>query len=245
MSAYFRFYLCGREAAEWLIDMRLLERLPYETGRDYALRIIKYNIICTELAPGSAVSENQLSAELGLSRTPVREALIELSKVKIVEITPQKRSVIALIDYDMVDESRFMRNVLECAVVELVCEMATSEDILQLEENIRLQKFYSENHFSELLNLDNQFHEILFKIARKPQVHAQIQNISVHFDRVRSLSLLTVKSLKIVQDHEDIVSAIADHDAKAARQLMETHLNRYKIDAKEIKEKYPQYFAKI
>lgn len=225
--------------------MRLLERLPYETGRDYALRTIKHNIICTELAPGSAVSENQLSAELGLSRTPVREALIELSKVKIVEITPQKRSVIALIDYDLVDESRFMRNVLECAVVELVCEMATSEDILRLEENVRLQKFYLENYSPELLNLDNQFHETLFKIARKHQVHAQIQNISVHFDRVRSLSLLTVKSLKIVQDHEDLVSVIADHDAKAARRLMETHLNRYKIDAKEIKEKYPQYFAKI
>ena len=66
--------------------MKLLERLPRETGRDYALRTIKDNIIKLELAPGSPVSENELAAELQLSRTPVREALIELSKVKVIEI---------------------------------------------------------------------------------------------------------------------------------------------------------------
>ena len=110
--------------------MRLTQRQPRETGRDYALRTIKDNIIHLELAPGSMVSENELAAAMGLSRTPVREALIELSKVKIVEIYPQKGSAVALIDYDLVEESRFMRKVLECAVVELDCEMAPPEDIL-------------------------------------------------------------------------------------------------------------------
>ena len=80
--------------------MNLLERLPRETGRDYALRNIKENIISLELAPGSPISENELAAGMGLSRTPVREALIELSRVKIVEIVPQKRSTVSLIDYD-------------------------------------------------------------------------------------------------------------------------------------------------
>ena len=92
--------------------MRLTQRQPRETGRDYALRTIKDNIIHLELAPGSMVSENELAAAMGLSRTPVREALIELSKVKIVEIYPQKGSAVALIDYDLVAESRFMRKVL-------------------------------------------------------------------------------------------------------------------------------------
>ena len=69
--------------------MHITERLPRETGRDYALRILKDNIVRLELEPGSMVSENELASELGLSRTPVREALIELSKVNIVEIYPQ------------------------------------------------------------------------------------------------------------------------------------------------------------
>lgn len=223
--------------------MQLSERLARETGRDYALRIIKENIISLELAPGSPISENELAAELGLSRTPVREALIELAKVKIVEITPQKKSMVALVNYDLVEESRFMRNVLERAVVELVCEMASGEDLARLRENVKLQNFYLENFVPQkIMALDNEFHRTLFDIAQKSQVYRLMNTISIHFDRVRSMALSAVKDLKIVQDHEDIVEAIADKDPKAARERMEFHLNRYKIDAAEIREKYPQYF---
>lgn len=225
--------------------MKVLERLPRETGRDYALRVIKDNIIHLNLAPGSQVSENELSAELGLSRTPVREALIELAKVKIIEIQPQKRSVVRLVDYDLVEESRFMRNVLECAVVELVCEMIRPEDLERLRENVRLQKFYLDSFYPDnLMDLDNEFHRTLFEIARKSQVFSLMQNISIHFDRVRSIALSTVKDIKIVQDHEDITDAIARRDPAAARELMEVHLSRYKIDARTIRETYPQYFPK-
>lgn len=225
--------------------MKVLERLPRENGRDYALRVIKENIIHLDLEPGSQVSENELSAELGLSRTPVREALIELSKVKIIDIQPQKRSVVCLIDYDLVEESRFMRNVLECAAAGLVCEMAGPDDVERLRENIRLQKFYLSSFYPEnLMALDNEFHQTLFKIARKSQVFSLMQNISIHFDRVRGIALSTVKDLKIVQDHEDITDAIARRDPAAAKELMELHLNRYKIDVKAIRETYPQYFPK-
>lgn len=223
--------------------MKPLERLPRETGRDYALRTIKENIVSLDLAPGSQISENELAAELGLSRTPIREALIELSKVKIIEIYPQKKSVVSLIDYDMVEESRFMRNLLECAVVELDCQTATPADIHRLQENVRLQNFYLDNFYPEhLMLLDNEFHGILFDIARKSQVFALMQNISIHFDRVRSMALSSVKNLKIVQDHEEIVSSIIEKDAPRARRLMEVHLNRYKIDAAEIRRAHPQYF---
>lgn len=223
--------------------MKLLERLPRETGRDYALRTIKDNIIKLELAPGSPVSENELAAELQLSRTPVREALIELSKVKIIEIHPQKRSVVSLIDYELVEESRFMRNLLECAVAELDCQLAGPEDVIRLQENVRLQHFYLDSFYPDnLMLLDNEFHGLLFAIAKKPQVFALMQNISIHFDRVRSMALSSVRDLKIVQDHEDIVEAIARRDAHAARERMEVHLSRYKIDAAELRAQYPQYF---
>ena len=70
--------------------MKVLDRLSAENARTYALRVLQYNIINLELVPGSTVSENELSAILNLSRTPVREALIELSKVGLVEIQPQR-----------------------------------------------------------------------------------------------------------------------------------------------------------
>ena len=68
--------------------MKLFDRSPGENARNYAIRVLLYNIINLELAPGSAVSENELSSTLNLSRTPVREALIELSKSSLVEILP-------------------------------------------------------------------------------------------------------------------------------------------------------------
>ena len=183
---------------------------PRETGRDYALRMLKDNIVRLELKPGSLVSENELAAEMGLSRTPVREALIELSKVKIVEIYPQRGSAIARIDCHMVEEAKFMRRVLECAVIELDCALADAKAINMLQENVRLQQFYLENYYAETLtDLDNQFHRLLFEIAQKPQVYTLMDTISIHFDRVRSKALTTVKNTKIVQDHQALMTAVA------------------------------------
>jgi DNA-binding GntR family transcriptional regulator len=223
--------------------MHISERLPRESGRDYALRNLKENIVHLDLKPGSQISENELAAEMGLSRTPVREALIELSKVKIVEIHPQKKSVVSKIDEEMVDEAQFMRNVLECAVVRLDCEMARPEDVMRLRENVRLQNFYLENYYPDtLMDLDNQFHKLLFEIAKKTQVYWLTQNISIHFDRVRGMALSSVKNGKIVQDHEDLVDAIAQNDPDRAQRLMEQHLERYHIDSTHLREQYPEYF---
>ena len=205
--------------------MKVSQRLPRENGRDYALRNIKANIVNLELAPGSQISENELAEELGLSRTPVREALIELSKAEIIEIQPQRRSTVSLIDCGLVEEARFMRN------------------LERLEASIRLQSFYLDGTYTtELMDLDNQFHGALFDIAQKSRVFRQIQILSIHFDRVRGLALSAEKDLKVVQDHQQLVEFIRKTDGASARRLMEVHLNRYRIDAAEISRRYPQYF---
>lgn len=223
--------------------MRLTERFARETGREYALRMLKENIIHLDLIPGTMLSENELAQEMGLSRTPVREALIELSKSKVVEIYPQKGSALALIDYSLVEEARFMRSVLECAVVELDCEVAAPEVLEELEANIRLQEFYLENRSSEkLLELDDQFHRMLFRMAGKSQIYALMDSITIHFDRVRSMSLATVKELKTVSDHRAILDAVKEQNGTKARQLMEAHLSRYKIDEEALRREYPDYF---
>lgn len=225
--------------------MHLLERLPQETDRSYALRTIKESIINLDLAPGSQISEKDLSVRMGMSRTPVREALLELSRVKIVKILPQKKSTVALVDYALVEEACFMRNVLECAVVELVCEFVTPEGLKRLEENVKLQHFYFDNHNSPMLmELDDQFHAILFSIAQKAQIYEMTRNMLVHFDRVRRMALDSVKDIGIVEDHGQILEAIRNRDAEQAKQLMQMHLSRYKYDAKEIFKEYPEYIEK-
>lgn len=223
--------------------MRLTERNLKETGREYALRMLKDNIINLDLIPGSMLSENELSAEMNLSRTPVREALIELSRVKIVEVYPQKGSAVAFVDYELVEEARFMRDVLEGAVVELACKMASDKDIENLKENVRLQEFYMENRSpKKLLELDNEFHRMLFHITSKDQVYHLMDSITIHFDRIRSMSLTVVKDLKTISDHKEIVEAIALKDPDTAKKLMKKHLSRYKFDEEALRREYPGYF---
>lgn len=224
--------------------MHITARLPKETAREYSLRVLKENIISLALEPGSMVSENEMAVKLGISRTPVREALIELSRVGIVEILPQKGSRIMLIDYALVEESRFLRLVLEREVVRHLSQMEPAPDLSYLEENLRLQAFYVEHPNPEkLLELDNLFHALLFQLANKVQIYGwMMEGLTVHFDRVRSMSLNTIKDIKIVSDHQAIANAIASKNPDEAGALIEKHLSRYKIDEVAIREKYPAYF---
>lgn len=226
--------------------MIITERYNKETAREYALRMLKKNIINLELIPGTIVSENELAIELGLSRTPVREALIELSKIKVVEILPQRGSHIALINLDLVEEARFFRQVLECAIVKLACERITEEDYLILKENVSLQEFYLESHVEEkLIQLDNDFHKKLFEICRKTHTYSLMKSMTIHFDRVRSLSLTVVKNGKIVADHRKLLEAINLGKQEDALAIIDKHLLRYKVDEKEIINQYPHYFKKM
>ena len=223
--------------------MVLTERYPHERGRDYAKRVIRDKIISLELEPGAVISDRELASWMNLSRTPVREALLDLAKVKILEIYHQRGSVVAPIDYNLVEEAQFVRSVLEVAVVQLACERATQEQLEQLKESVALQEFYYQHGSSErLLEMDDEFHRLLFQIAGRMQAYEMMQSITVHFDRVRSLAVTAVKEHLWMSDHRNICEAVAAHDQEAARQLMEKHLNRYKVDEKALREQYPQYF---
>lgn len=222
--------------------MHVTERLDKETARDYALRILKDNIIRIELEPGSMVSEKEIATELGLSRTPIREALIELSKSQIVEIFPQRGSMISLIDYDLVEEAYFTRVVMEKAIVELACEKMTDKDFVSLEENLMLQEFYVDNTDSfKLLELDNEFHMKLFQICNKRQCYEMVRSMSVHFDRVRSLSLKSFRYLERVKEHRAIANAIKDRNPELAKQIIQKHISSYVIDEEIICKQYPNY----
>ena len=214
------------------------KRYGRETGREYALRVLML-----ELEPGSRISENELASEIGVSRTPIREALIELSKSKIVKIYPQKGSYVSLIDWELVEEALFMRLTLEKAVVRLACQGIEEEKIQELEKNVKLQKFYIDNNEAgELLELDNQFHKELFAITNKIHIYRLMSVMMLHFDRLRTLRTKAVDQRYVIEDHLKILEAIRNKRPLEGEQVMERHLTRYIIDEKIVKEKYPQYF---
>ena len=223
--------------------MKLSQPLPRETAKNYALRVLKENIVELELLPGSQISENELSAALSVSRTPIREALSELEKVKLVEIVPQKKTSITLIDYDLVEEASFLRSTLETAVIAEVCEKCTDQDLMRFEQNLAMQRIaFRGGALEEVMKKDNEFHRFFFEITRKVEIWQLMQNLQVHFDRVRNLSLTTITDDAIIREHEAIFESIKNRDADTARAQLAAHLARYRFDADIIQTTHPNYF---
>ena len=225
--------------------MYIEERIPGESGRDYAYRTIRSNIVSRELKPGMMLSEKEIADQLGLSRTPVREAMIELARTKIIDVLPQRGSRVSYIDYNLVEEADFVRATLEKAVVELACDLRTDRDIRELQENLVLQEFYLTNpEHIRVLELDNEFHKKLFQITGKMEAYMMMDSLCVHFDRVRDLSIGTVKDKKIVADHRKIAEAVEKRDKAQAVAAIAEHLERFKLDEDAIRASYPDFFEK-
>ncbi len=223
--------------------MRLLAPLPGETMRDFSLRVLRDNIVSLEMEPGKMYSEKELSSALDLSRTPMREALLQLAKIKIVEVHPHRGSAVALIDYDLVEEARFMREALECAVIGLVCQSATEDDLAALEGNVLEQQRALEDGDREaLMRLDDGFHRLLFSIGNKMQCYDFVVGMTIHMDRVRRMALATVKEPVFVSEHKRMLEAVRARDGALAAELMRKHLSGFRVDESDLRRQYPQYF---
>ena len=141
------------------------------------------------------------------------------------------------------EEAYFVRSVLETAVVELACERANEDSLAELESNVKLQKFYQQDRVVEkLMELDDEFHRLLFKMTGKLQAYEMMKGMMVHFDRVRNMALGTMKDKSLVEEHEKILTAVGERDPGAARKVMTIHLSRYRVDEEEVRRRYPGYF---
>lgn len=229
--------------------MKISPKFAEESARAYAHRVILDNIINLELLPGSVVSENELSVSLQLSRTPIREALIEMSRLGLVEILPQKGSYVTKIDYELIEEAKFIRLSLENSVVKLACETGISEEYLyQMKENVEQNhRLVSENAEQGLMiELDNEFHKLLFESVNKLRTYNFVHTQMVHFDRLRILTYRVMKTEKFsrtINDHENILYALEKRDGELAEMVMSRHLTRHQIEKAELMTCYPDYFV--
>lgn len=224
--------------------MKIPAKQSMENVRSYVYRVLLKNIIDLELPPGAAISENELSAALSVSRTPVREALIELSKIGLVEILPQRGSYISKIDYSVIEDCGFLRVALEKEVLRLVCEGIGADYLALLDENIEKQRASVEaSDPVRFLELDNEFHQLLFASVGKERVYELLRQQTVHFDRLRTLTLKYLPCEKNFKDHEDLIYTIKRRDYELANTVMIRHLSRHNYDRDAVTAAYPDYFV--
>lgn len=228
------------------MNVKAMQRNETGSRRHYVYSFLYQNILSLNLQPGCALSENEIAKKLNVSRTPVREAMIQLAKQDLVEIVPQIGTFVSLINPELVEESRSMRETLEIATIKEAAEKITDSTLLELEISINKQKMIiKEGNFREFLTLDDAFHEIIFQSLGKERTWQAIEQMNSQFKRVRILWLLLTTTTdweEVLREHEGLFTALKNRDATLAQNLMKQHLTKAVIHMGEIKSKHPDYF---
>ncbi len=211
---------------------------------DVTYNQIREDIMNMTLEPGTDVSVPKLSERYGVSRTPVREAVVRLQQSGLVEIYPKRKTVVSKIDLQRVREEWFIRTSLETAVVDefiLKCSELVADTMQEL---ISKQKKYTDKkNFFEFFCKDNRFHQLIFETAGQELSWFTIEEVTSHYNRVR---LLYGKMYGAEQSHMDchmrMVAAIRKRDAGAMRSIVAEHSNTLLEQVQGMAKQYPQFF---
>ncbi len=187
---------------------------------------IKEEIISGALAPNAQISEADLSERLGVSRTPVREALIKLAEDGLVKIVPQVGSFVAPISIESVNEAQFIREHLECALIVEATKRIDAPAVRRLRDNLEAQvRAAREEDWERFYVLDEAMHGILAGAAGHPTAWRMIQQSKAHMDRVRHVSFRMPDHMaKLIAQHHAIVAAVTGGDAAVAQETLRDHL---------------------
>lgn len=206
-------------------------------------RILRAKIIRGDLAPGARISESEIARTFALSRQPVREAFIKLSEEGLVEVWPQRGTVVTKISTAAVLDARFVREAIEADVVRMVAEAAEPAVIADLRGQIELQKAVAGRDPDQFMRLDERFHRTLSEAAGKPYAWKVIEDVKAQMDRVRFLSFIQFPVPTLIMQHETVVNAIAACDPDAAEAAMRRHLREIITALPAIAEARPAFFA--
>lgn len=216
------------------------------SARDIAHQIIQERIINLDLKPNQMLDDRKLAEEMGMSRTPVREALIMLNMAGLVVVRPQSGTFVAPIDLQVVEREQFVRFSMEKEVMGRLCRKEKGEYETYYMENLYLYEFY-ENSFApgkaeKLLELDNEFHRLAFVADGKESHFDAMMKTFHHIERLRMVSLHVQKEERVLSDHRKILAAIQAKDMAELAYWIDVHLHRYQEDLDAIMKKFPEYF---
>lgn len=207
-------------------------------------RALRQAIVTMQLSPGEMISEQDLARRFGVSRSPVREALIKLSEAGLVRVLPQRGTQVVKISRSSVEDARFIREAVETAVVREAALKARPAMKAELAANLTRQRRAQRSSSTEaFLELDEEFHRLLAEAAERPSAWQMIEDIKPQMDRVRFLDMTkAVPRNAIIAQHALIVDAIKAGDPAAAETAMRVHLSEILRSLPELAAEYPDLF---
>lgn len=203
-----------------------------EVTDKYSLRGRVFNKLREDILSGKyqeheELKEVAIGEELGVSRTPVREAFRQLELEGLIQIVPNKGAYVTGITAKDVKDIYMIRSYLEGMCAKLVTEKITQEQLDELEENVYLASYHAEKgHMEQMAELDNRFHHILYEACDSKMLQKLLQDFHEYVMRIRKKTLSTKeRGIASNEEHKQIMEAIKERNAEKAEHLASLHMN--------------------
>ncbi|WP_376801032.1 GntR family transcriptional regulator [Candidatus Raskinella chloraquaticus] len=216
-----------------------------ETAASVILARLRTAILDLSLPPGTALIEKDLTERFGVSRTPVREAIIRLAEERLVDIFPQSGTFVGRIPLAALPEAVIIRKALETAALDLAVDRADASSFAAFDALIARQTALADlsdqNGFHAA---DEEFHELIALTSGHPGIWRVAQQAKMQIDRCRRLTLPEPGRMhQVIAEHRAILAALRAGERKVARNALDTHLSAVIPDADAIRRQYPDYFT--
>lgn len=223
------------------------EDFVLETDRPASHQVhdfLRQEIITGRLAPGTALSEGTLCTHFGVSRQPVREALLRLSMQSLVRVYPQRGSVVTAISVPLVQRAQLIREAVEVEALRRAIERRDASFIADLRKELTLQRTYVEiGDIERFFRSDQRLHRRICDQSGVTGIWESLRMSRSQLDRARHAELEANKDLPVLIDqHEAIVAGIEAGDGDGAEAIMRKHLRRITLQLQRSVENAPHLF---
>jgi len=226
-------------------ELLRLAHMPTQITSVRIFEILRQAIVQMHILPGYVLSEGDIAKKFSVSRQPVREAFIKLADVGLVEVRRRKGTFVRLISMKEVDDARFLREVIEAELVRAAARLSKPEDIVNLRSVLsQQQELGQKNNYIQFFLCDEKFHKLLACIADRESAWPIIRNLKACVDRTCFLTLPSSEANQtIIRHHEDIITAIENHDPDQAETAMCCHLEEIQHFLPLLRKEHPDFFT--
>jgi len=199
--------------------------------RDVVFKTLRQGILTGELKPGERLMEIHLANKLGVSRTPIREAIRKLELEGLVTMIPRRGAEVAQITEKSMKDVLEVRKVLDNLSVELACDRITEEEKELLQNAcVDFEDAVKTGDFSMIAKTDVAFHDIIVAATRNIRLSQMVNNLAEQMYRYRFEYIKdSSQHSRLVQEHKEICSGIVNGDKEKALEAIEAHIDNQEI----------------
>ena len=194
--------------------------------REDVCRVLRKEILCCTLSPGTKLHEQELAARFGSSKSPVRDALLNLEREGLVVVVPRQGYRVSPISVSDARDMFQLRALLEAGCVSAAIANASDETLTELDV---YRQFIGDTDPSSFIDYNCRFHSDLARCSGNRRLQKATCSLIEHMDRVIYISMSAIKGhdpQQLVDEHASIIDAVQDRNVRRARQLAQSHIKR-------------------